>query len=438
MSNIPEEHHVHRKGGWLPQDHRIHHQWLKDTVKHVDENPKDLHPILAEFRDMVENNTRLYLLFNSMFDQIPHKKPYLKNPADKRQVRDFPHMLQLMNHLMTTAPSWSEKEHGAGLVGLPIHGILDWPMGTPSGFAVFQDPEVNAMLKKILNAWGDFLTHPDSAAVLGTGKTGWFGETGKRDLTAAANEAAETSLSFEKTYVCDPTKDHHGFTSWDNFFTRTFRDGVRPVAHPDRDDVIVNSCESQPYKVAHNVQARDKFWIKGQPYSVLDMLAHDDLAKPFVGGTVYQAFLSALSYHRWHSPVNGKIVKAYVKDGSYYSEPPYTGPETSEGPSSEGENTGQEYLSALATRALIFIEADNPDIGLMCVMPVGMVEVSSCDITVKEGQHVKKGEQLGMFHFGGSTLCVVFRKGVHIEGFPNTDRKANVPVNSELGHVVKS
>jgi phosphatidylserine decarboxylase len=31
------------------------------------------------------------------------------------------------------------------------------------------------------------------------------------------------------------------------------------------------------------------------------------LAELFQGGTVYQAFLSALSYHRWHSPVNGVI-----------------------------------------------------------------------------------------------------------------------------------
>jgi phosphatidylserine decarboxylase len=79
-----------------------------------------------------------------------------------------------------------------------------------------------------------------------------------------------------------------------------------------------------------------------------------------------------------------------VKDGIYYSEPPYTGSEGSNGPSAEGENTGQEYLSALAIRALIFIEADNPNIGLICMMPVGMVEVSTCGITVKEGEHVKR------------------------------------------------
>jgi phosphatidylserine decarboxylase len=63
----------------------------------------------------------------------------------------------------------------------------------------------------------------------------------------------------------------------------------------------------------------------------------------------------------------------------------------------------------LATRALVFIEADNPAIGLMCFVAVGMAEVSTCDITVAVGQHVAKGEELGMFHFGGSTCCLLFR-----------------------------
>jgi phosphatidylserine decarboxylase len=40
----------------------------------------------------------------------------------------------------------------------------------------------------------------------------------------------------------------------------------------------------------------------------------------FVGGTVYQAFLSALNYHRWHAPVAGTIVRAYLKDDTYFSE----------------------------------------------------------------------------------------------------------------------
>lgn len=37
-----------------------------------------------------------------------------------------------------------------------------------------------------------------------------------------------------------------------------------------------------------------------------------------------------------------------------------------------------------------------------------MVEVSGCRNMVKEGQHVEKGELLGMFEFGGSSHALVF------------------------------
>jgi phosphatidylserine decarboxylase len=374
----------------------VHKKWLADTVKHVENNPKRLHPVIQEFKDMIENDTRLRLLFDSMFDQIPSKKPYNNDPAGNRQIRDHEHMLQLLNHIMTTAPSWDDHSHEVGLVGLPIQALFDWPMGTPSGYAIFLDPQVNAMLKKVLNAWATYLQSSESANVLDTSSSGWFGRTGCQDLMKVANTAAGTSHKFEDLFHCEPSAPHHGFTSWDNFFTRTFRDGIRPVAYPNRADIIVNACESLPYKIAHNVQALDKFWIKSQPYSVMDMLAHDKRADQFVGGTIYQAFLSALSYHRWHSPVSGTIVDAYVKDGTYYSEPLFSGMADPHGPDPNGEGTGQGYISAVATRGIIFIEADNPAIGLMCVVPVGMVEVSTCDITVKKGQHVEKGDQLGM------------------------------------------
>lgn len=64
-----------------------------------------------------------------------------------------------------------------------------------------------------------------------------------------------------------------------------------------------------------------------------------------------------------------------------------------------------------------------------------MDEVSTCEITAKEGQHVKKGEETGMFHFGGSSHCLLFRKGVKVEGFPQPGRAENVPVRSQLATV---
>lgn len=310
-----------------------------------------------------------------------------------------------------------------------------------SGHAAFLDPDVNKMLKKVLNEWGRYLKTPDSAKVLGDHSAGWFSETGVKDMMEVANAPLKTDHKFEDFFVCpDPSAKYKGFKSWDDFFTRQVNEKARPIASPDDDSVINNCCESKVFNVARDVKLRDKFYVKGQPYSIVDMLAHDPLASQFAGGTVYQAFLSALSYHRWHSPVNGTIKKCFVQDGTYFSEPLFEGvgdPTNGGQIDAKGISVCQGYLTALATRAIIFIEADNPAIGLMAFIGIGMDEVSTCDITVKEGQRVKKGEQTGMFHFGGSSHVLLFRKGVKVDGFPQPGRAENVPVRSQLA-VVKS
>lgn len=317
--------------------------------------------------------------------------------------------------------------------------IFDYPMSTASGYAAFLDPAVNAHLKKILNHWGKYLLSPQSAEVLGSSKQGWFGPTAQKDIMAVANAPYQTDYRFEDFFVCDPMRKHHGYKSWDDFFTRQLKDGVRPVAEPGNDHVIANACESKAHAVAHNVKMRDHFWVKGQPYSVRDMLAGDALAENFAGGTVYQAFLSALSYHRWHAPVSGTVIKAFVQDGTYFSEPLFetlaSGDLGTQEIHVDGINVGQGYLSSVATRAIIIIEADNPTIGLMAFVGIGMVEVSTCEITVKEGDHITKGQQTGMFHFGGSSYCLLFRKHVKVEGFPQPGQGHNQAVKSRLAEV---
>ena len=63
---------------------------------------------------------------------------------------------------------------------------------------------------------------------------------------------------------------------------------------------------------------------------------------------------------------------------------------------------------------VIVIKAKNPKIGKIAIVFIGMAEVSSCVSTVKIGQHVKKGEQLGYFMFGGSTHAMIFQKNKKI------------------------
>ncbi len=410
-----------RVGEWLPSDHAVLETWMDALIRETDLEKKPLHPVIEDLKRLIENDAEIYMLFNQMFEQVPKKPPYNKDPTGKPQVRDYRHMLRLVNTIMTKAPVYNQT----GLVGFPINAILDWSMGTIGGFAAFLNDKVNAQLKKVLNEWGRFLSSSDSTYVLNKDPhSGWFGA-----------DAQKAMPNFDKEFICDPSQPHHGFKSWDDFFVREFRPGVRPIASPDDGNVIVNACESAPYKVAHHVKRHDRFWIKAQPYSLEHMLANDDLADRFIDGTVYQAFLSALSYHRWHSPVSGRVIKAYVQEGTYYSET------LSEGFDPAGPNDSQGYITEVAARALIFIEADNPDIGLMCVMPVGMAEVSTCQITVYEGQHVKKGDQIGMFHFGGSTHCLIFGPHVNLDfdlhGQTPGLNSSNIPINSRIATVQK-
>jgi phosphatidylserine decarboxylase len=90
-----------------------------------------------------------------------------------------------------------------------------------------------------------------------------------------------------------------------------------------------------------------------------------------------------------------------------------------------------------ATRALIFIEADNPDIGLMCFVAAGMWEVSSCEITVSEGQRVQAGDSLGAFHIGGSTYALAFGPWADVTFADHVDphKRNHIKVKSVIAQV---
>ena len=387
--------------------------WLKKLIESPDvaSDKLSLHPVVQDFKELIEKDAAVNIFIHQMFEEQELK---LSGPP---QVKNYHQMLQLINTILTRAPEFNETV----AYGPPIYAILHCSIRTVGGFSAFLNEKVNYHIKNILNEWGKYLKSKDSCYVLNTDpNTGWFGE-----------EAMKMMPNFVEDFKCNPNESHYGFTSWDDFFTREFRDGVRPVASPDDNSVVVNPCEAAPYRIAENVKRHDTFWIKSQPYSLDLMLANDPLADKFVGGTVYQAHQNSLSYHRWHSPVSGKVVKAFLQDGTYYSE--------SIAASFSHNRESQAYMSAVATRAIFFIEADNPDIGLMVFLAIGMAEVSTCEITVFEGEFVKKGQQIGMFHFGGSSHCLIFQPGVNVtfdlHGQTPGVNATNIPVNAKMATV---
>jgi phosphatidylserine decarboxylase len=405
---------VRRQAGWLPDDQEGLEGWLaghRERVSASDEQVM-LHPVITEFGRLIDSDPVVRMYLDQMIAQVPQARQYRK-----RHLESVPQMLRLINEVLTMAPEFSED----AMVMLPLGAILDWTMGTRAGFAAFRDRRINAMLKKILTAWCEFLSSSDSRYVLNDSPSGW--------KCAAARRA----VGIEQ-YQYEPDDEYWGFASWNDFFTRRFKAGERPVHSPEDDKVIVSACESTPYGIATDVQRQDRFWIKSQPYSLRDMLANDESVDQFVGGTVYQAFLSATNYHRWHSPVAGTIMRAFVQQGTYYSEA------DSEGAGAVEPQNSQSYLAHVAARAIILIEADDPVIGLVAFVPIGMSEVSSCmiDPNIRPGYHVSKGEELGYFQFGGSTHCLVFRPGA-IADFslpaipqPHDPHASLVPVCSKL------
>ena len=99
----------------------------------------------------------------------------------------------------------------------------------------------------------------------------------------------------------------------------------------------------------------------------------------------------------------------------------------SSGPDPNAGTLSLGYETSTNVRGLVYIESDDPRIGMVCVMPVGITEISSVTIAVKPGQRVTKGEELGYFSYGGSTLAIVFQPGAVKKFIPRNPHATNPP-----------
>jgi len=227
----------------------------------------------------------------------------------------------------------------------------------------------------------------------------------------------------------------YGYTSFDN---RRFRSPEIDRSLGPIDDLRIVSapCEASLYAIQKNVQKTDELFIKEEAYSLVHLLANDSSIDGFIGGTIIQTFLHTTGYHRWHAPVNGTIKKLVDIPGTYFAQSPaFIGEEIPPEDSKELPPylKSLQFFANTAARQLIFIEADNNSIGLMCFIAIGMTEISTCEVTAYEGQHVNRGDELGMFHFGGSSSAILFNSGAAIEvDSEYTKEGVAVPINAPI------
>jgi phosphatidylserine decarboxylase len=110
------------------------------------------------------------------------------------------------------------------------------------------------------------------------------------------------------------------YPSFNAFFTRPLRDGVRPLAHAPwicPVDGAVSQCG--PIRNGSLVQA------KGHAYTVTELLGGDQvLAQTFTDGAFATLYLSPRDYHRIHMPANGRLRSMRHVPGALYSVNPVT------------------------------------------------------------------------------------------------------------------
>jgi phosphatidylserine decarboxylase len=382
--------------GYLPRNRESVDEWQRSLKEEIGraraKGGKRKSRAVEELAALIERNGIVRMYVQQMLDE---------QPQEHKTIGDIDELLRALDHIIRTAPVYNQDP--SKINAFPMSTLFTYMMMTPAGEAIMRQTEFNGALRKILQEWCSFLNSPASASVLNEGKDGWL---------------SQSAFWYNKLYEFefDRAKPHWGWKSYNDFFHRQIKPEARPIADPDNPKVIVSANDGTVYNIEENAQPTARFWLKGQPYSLLNMLDNEYVER-FVGGTVFQSFLSGANYHRWRSPIEGVVRHARVVDGLMFSDVESAGVDLTAATYSQG------YETCVNTRALVFIESPDPVIGMVCVIPIGITEISSVVIEVKEGDKVRKGDELGYFSYGGSGMALVFQPGA-VDQFTVPNRPA--------------
>lgn len=416
-----EQHYQRKHGvvaGFLPQDAAFISIWLSNQVKFAVKEKEALGeayfftPSMIAFIEYIESNPKIKDLTTAMVYEglVVHR---ICEPDAEYLIRSLDDLFLVLNYTVQRAPIFApDIPHSA----FPISGIFVYMMFTYAGWDLFRNIEFNNHLRAVLDEWCDYLDSPLSLNVVNTGPQGWL---------SPGSVIANTLDQFvtEEQKLKDPV--HWGFKSFNGFFHRNIIDICRPIDGIGNDAVVVSANDGTVNRLARNVQRKADFTLKSQPYSLENMLDYSKYTNRFVGGDVLQTFLSGHDYHRWHAPISGTVKEMKIVPAFMFSEL------LSEGFDESAGTLSQQYEANVNTRGLIFIESDDPDLGMVCVIPIGITEISSIKFNekIKVGSKVTKGQLLGRFSYGGSSLCTVFQPGA-IKQFTVVDPEKGVNSNN--------
>lgn len=203
------------------------------------------------------------------------------------------------------------------------------------------------------------------------------------------------------------TQDLNAYPSFNHFFTRQLKAGVRPITEAANSIACpADGVVSQ----AGKIQADTIFQAKGKSFTVTQLLGGDsERAKPFEDGLFSTIYLSPRDYHRLHIPVTGTLKEMLHVPGRLFSVNAAT-TESVPGLFARNERVVCIFDTEIGEMALILVGA----IFVSSIETVwhGVVTPPSCEQVrswhySKENITLEKGAEMGRFNMG-STIIVLF------------------------------
>jgi len=208
--------------------------------------------------------------------------------------------------------------------------------------------------------------------------------------------SAQKVLPFIVRYNLDVdefAKSALAYRTFNEFFFRALKPGTRPIAPGD--NVAVLPADGR-HLVFPNVDASNGFYVKGEKFSLAELLGDAEQAKSFAGGAMIISRLAPVDYHRFHFPCAGTPGRARLINGCLYSVNPVA------------LRRNVRYL-VQNKRYVTLLES--PGFGPVAMIEVGATAVGSVTQTHVPGRAVAKGEEKGLFKFGGSCVITLFQAG---------------------------
>jgi phosphatidylserine decarboxylase len=240
----------------------------------------------------------------------------------------------------------------------------------------------------------------------------------KQALTAFGGRVASTPAGpattrliewFIKRYNVDMTEAAHGdpagYKTFNEFFTRALKPGVRPIAKADL-VCPVDGAVSQHGRI----EGDQIFQAKGHRYSTSALVGGDTtLAKQFENGHFATIYLSPRDYHRIHMPCDGRLRRMIYVPGALFS----VNPTTARGvPGLFARNERVVCVFDAARGPFVLVLVGATIVGSMATVWHGVVNPPRTrDVRewAYDGKQValKKGEEMGRFLLG-STVVLLF------------------------------